>query len=353
MHVKSLKSAMRWATICIIISSLLIIGCSNQYNPAAPISNVQDISRQINTNPIVNRSSGSTPISSSPKNIFLKNQNSSTRKPLYQIVIPEHKTNNDSIKLHNRNYDNIPQGSYSSNTYTVKQGDTLFYIAWITGNNYRALAQLNNIKEPDSLRIGQVINIDRHFAISRIVTAHPTLKTSIDSQFTVVDTAVINKQNLDHMLPRTAQSSTLSMPTTTIVSSGFNGNSVVNTVGKWQWPAEGKVIDSFSNIRGGGNRGIDISGSRGQPVVAAAAGKVVYSGNALRGYGNLIILRHNDDYLSAYAHNDTILVRDQENVKAGQKIATMGNTGTSSVKLHFEIRYKGKSVNPLLYISQQ
>ncbi len=103
----------------------------------------------------------------------------------------------------------------------------------------------------------------------------------------------------------------------------------------------------------GGNKGIDIAGSKGQAIIATADGRVVYAGNALRGYGNLIIIKHNDDYLSAYAHNDTMLVREQQEVKAGQKIATMGSTGTSSTRLHFEIRYKGKSVNPLQYLPQR
>ncbi|WP_025474849.1 murein hydrolase activator NlpD, partial [Yersinia pestis] len=123
-------------------------------------------------------------------------------------------------------------------------------------------------------------------------------------------------------------------------------------VSGWRWPTDGKTIDSFSASEGG-NKGIDIAGSRGQPILATASGRVVYAGNALRGYGNLIIIKHNDDYLSAYAHNDTMLVREQQEVKAGQKIATMGSTGTSSVRLHFEIRYKGKSVNPLRYLPQR
>ncbi|WP_162870485.1 peptidoglycan DD-metalloendopeptidase family protein, partial [Klebsiella aerogenes] len=101
----------------------------------------------------------------------------------------------------------------------------------------------------------------------------------------------------------------------------------------WRWPTDGTVIDNFSSSEGG-NKGVDIAGSRGQPIFATADGRVVYAGNALRGYGNLIIIKHNDDYLSAYAHNDTMLVREQQEVKAGQKIATMGSTGTSSVRLH-------------------
>jgi len=100
-------------------------------------------------------------------------------------------------------------------------------------------------------------------------------------------------------------------------------------------------------------KGIDISGSRGQSVKAAASGRVVYAGNALRGYGNLIIIKHNDDFLSAYAHNDKILVTDQQEVKAGQEIAKMGSSGTNTVKLHFEIRYKGKSVDPIRYLPRR
>ncbi|WP_025474356.1 murein hydrolase activator NlpD, partial [Yersinia pestis] len=141
--------------------------------------------------------------------------------------------------------------------------------------------------------------------------------------------------------PVTAPSSSVSDPAS-------NGGPVSG----WRWPTDGKTIDSFSASEGG-NKGIDIAGSRGQPILATASGRVVYAGNALRGYGNLIIIKHNDDYLSAYAHNDTMLVREQQEVKAGQKIATMGSTGTSSVRLHFEIRYKGKSVNPLRYLPQR
>jgi lipoprotein NlpD len=133
------------------------------------------------------------------------------------------------------------------------------------------------------------------------------------------------------------------------VSSTVSNSAPVST---WRWPTDGKIIDNFSSSEGG-NKGVDIAGTRGQPIFATADGRVVYAGNALRGYGNLIIIKHNDDYLSAYAHNDTMLVREQQEVKAGQKIATMGSTGTSSVRLHFEIRYKGKSVNPLRYLPQR
>jgi len=109
------------------------------------------------------------------------------------------------------------------------------------------------------------------------------------------------------------------------------------------------LIKSFS-AGDQGNKGIDIAGQRGQSILSTARGTVVYSGNALRGYGNLVIIKHNDNYLSAYAHNDRLLVHEGQSVKAGQKIATMGSSGTSSVRLHFEIRYQGKSVNPKRYL---
>ncbi len=122
-----------------------------------------------------------------------------------------------------------------------------------------------------------------------------------------------------------------------------------NKVASWSWPTKGRIIAKFSSAENG-NKGIDIAGQRGQAVKASAGGVVVYAGNALRGYGNLVIIKHSEDYLSAYAHNDKVLVREKQTVEAGQKIASMGSSGTKNVRLHFEIRYKGKSVNPLRYL---
>jgi lipoprotein NlpD len=120
----------------------------------------------------------------------------------------------------------------------------------------------------------------------------------------------------------------------------------------WLWPTQGRLISKFST-GDQGNKGIDIAGQRGQSVLSTAAGTVVYSGDALRGYGNLVIVKHNDNYLSAYAHNDQLLVKEGQTVAAGQKIASMGSSGTNSVRLHFEIRYQGKSVNPQRYLPAQ
>jgi lipoprotein NlpD len=118
------------------------------------------------------------------------------------------------------------------------------------------------------------------------------------------------------------------------------------------WPASGKLIAKFSTKKQG-NKGIDIAGNRNDSVRAAADGKVVYAGDVLRGYGKLIIVKHNDDYLSAYAHNDRILVKEQQAVKAGEVIAKMGDTDAKRVMLHFEVRFRGKSVNPLKYLPRR
>ena len=274
--------------------------------------------------------------------------------------------------VYNRSYTSIPKGSYSGNTYTVKRGDTLFYIAWITGNDYRDLAQRNNIPEPYSLNVGQNIQLGNGSATGNGGMLAATDATSggvpkppstsqiqtatVDSQSTNAYSDNSGKQNVGKMLPAAGAvaATTATAPVTAPVVAPPVSSTVSNSapVSTWRWPTDGKIIDNFSSSEGG-NKGVDIAGSRGQPIFATSDGRVVYAGNALRGYGNLIIIKHNDDYLSAYAHNDTMLVREQQEVKAGQKIATMGSTGTSSVRLHFEIRYKGKSVNPLRYLPQR
>ncbi|GMB66295.1 lipoprotein NlpD [Pectobacterium parmentieri] len=282
-------------------------------------------------------------------------------------------TASDGRIVYNRSYGNIPKGSYSGgNAYTVKRGDTLFYIAWITGNDYRDLAQRNNIPEPYSLNVGQSLSLGNGTGNNTsgsggltssggmLATTDATRggvptppssaqiqTTSVDSQSTNAYSANQGKQNVGKMLPTAGATTTAPVSAPAAVASSNTA-----AVSSWRWPTDGKVIDSFSDSEGG-NKGIDIAGSRGQPITATANGRVVYAGNALRGYGNLIIIKHNDDYLSAYAHNDTMLVREQQDVTAGQKIATMGSTGTSSVRLHFEIRYKGKSVNPLRFLPQR
>lgn len=248
--------------------------------------------------------------------------------------------------VYNRNYDDIPKGGYEGNTYTVKRGDTLFYIAWITGNDFRSLAAKNGIPAPYELNVGQTLDVTGG------TTVVVTKKTVIPPQ---------QNKNSNKSITTTTTTTTLSsnkkpvtqVNTTTSNTSMVNGkNSVTSNPSSativWRWPAKGKIIERYSNT----SKGIDIAGSLGDKIVAAADGKVVYAGNALPGYGNLIIIKHNDDYLTAYAHNQNFLVKEQQDVKAGQQIATMGQTGTSSPRLHFELRYKAKSIDPTLHLSK-
>ena len=256
----------------------------------------------------------------------------------------------------------------------------------------KELAALNNMTEPYSLSLGQTLKISNcgtktvtttvpvkqpAVATTTTTTAAPTAPaepaitytpgangTQMGSDGTIIGpiksgSGVAN--GAPAMVPVVTTSvipaTTPSVPTTPVEntnSTPINANVVAPIASNvaWQWPTSGNIIQRFSNTDGG-NKGIDISGSRGQAVKAAASGRVVYAGNALRGYGNLIIIKHNDDFLSAYAHNDKILVTDQQEVKAGQEIAKMGSSGTNTVKLHFEIRYKGKSVDPIRYLPRR
>lgn len=259
----------------------------------------------------------------------------------------------------NRNYSDIPKGSFAGERYVVARGDTLFYIAWISGNDYRELAAKNNIAEPYSLTVGQTLDVSGGSLVNGSSvsnnTATNTVTTSTgnrtNSSNNTETSSSQNNTNVDKMGSQTTSSPTTPSTPTQSASTAGGVSANVSKI-NWLWPADGKVIEQFSTSDGG-NKGIDIAGSKGQSILSAADGRVVYAGNALKGYGNLIIIKHNDDYLSAYAHNDTMLVSEQQDVKAGQKIATMGSTGASSVRLHFEVRYKGKSVNPLQYLPQR
>ena len=274
-------------------------------------------------------------------------------------------------------YSQIQKGSYKGNTYKVNKGDTMFLIAYLTGMDVKDLASMNNMKEPYSLSVGQTLKIS-NCSTKTITTTVPVKTTApaapaepevtytpgangtqIGSDGTVIGPIKSDVGNGEPSKPVFTNNTPITPATTTTQVETTNNTPVnANVVAPvasnvaWQWPTQGNVIQGFSNSDGG-NKGIDISGSRGQAVKAAASGRVVYAGNALRGYGNLIIIKHNDDFLSAYAHNDKILVSDQQEVKAGQEIAKMGSTGTNAVKLHFEIRYKGKSVDPVRYLPRR
>lgn len=209
--------------------------------------------------------------------------------------------------------DSAPRSSAEPGlVHLVSKGDTLYSIAWDAGLDYRALARWNDISPPYVIRPGQKVRLrpGRDQASTSTASARPAAA------------------------PRPAPEPE-------------PGSAEVANRG-WIWPAEGPVIRRFS--RDSANPGIDIAGQPGQAVKSAADGRVVYSGDGLRGYGQLIIVKHNETFLSAYAHNRKLLVREGDRVRRGQPIAEMGATGTDRVKLHFEIRKQGTAVDPLQYL---
>ena len=245
---------------------------------------------------------------------------------------------------------------YTASTYEVRPGDTLFAVAWFTGNDYQDIAKFNEISEPYTIFPGQKLRLTAPVSKpSPTKRSNVTTNRSTDPTSPPIAKRVIDPPKSQAYVER-EQDVKAQNNTDVKKSSGIVKKTTPKTfpdkVAKWIWPAEGKLVGTFSKAESG-NKGIDIAGERGSKVVAAASGKVVYSGNALRGYGRLVIIKHTDTFLSAYAYNETILVKEREWVYAGQKIAAMGSSGTDSVKLHFEVRYRGKSLNPLRYLPKK
>lgn len=218
----------------------------------------------------------------------------------------------------------------SSGHYRVQRGDTLYSIAFRYGWDWKELAAHNRIAAPYTIRVGQVIRFGHGGAAPRTLTTARPVVAPAAPRVPVVSTPVV---------PSTVRQTS---PSPALPASA----------GGWTWPADGELIALFSS-NSSLNKGVDIAGNLGQPVMAASAGNVVYAGSGLRGYGELIIIKHNDTYVSAYGHNRRLLVREGQQVKAGDKIAEMGATGTDRVKLHFEIRRQGKPVDPLQYLPRR
>lgn len=235
--------------------------------------------------------------------------------------------------------------------YVVKRGDTLFSIAFRYGWDYKALAARNQIPEPYTIHPGRTIRFDG-------VSSQPSASTPV----AVVGTPTTPPRSGTTTSTTTSPSGSLK---TTVISKPVgvvpvvippSGGSPADDGGRspsgWTWPSAGVLIGKFSS-NGSLNKGIDIAGDLGQPVLAASDGSVVYAGSGLRGYGELVIIKHSDTYVSAYGHNRRLLVREGQQVKAGQTIAEMGSTGTDRVKLHFEIRRQGKPVDPLQFLPRR
>ncbi|MDF1761201.1 MAG: peptidoglycan DD-metalloendopeptidase family protein [Coxiellaceae bacterium] len=211
------------------------------------------------------------------------------------------------------------QPSAANSAYLVRRGDTLYSIAWAFGLDYRSLAQANGLKPPYTIDVGQRLRMTT--GVSR--QSKRQMPTASNSK-PVLKPRV--KPKAKQRIPRHV---------------AFNG--------AWRWPTTGRLVRKY-NPKSGGNNGIDIAGRLGQSIKAAASGVVVYSGTGVRGYGHLIIIKHNSSYLSAYAYNMRNLVKVGMRVQRGQTIATMGKDNGGKTMLHFEIRKDGRPVNPLNYL---
>lgn len=198
--------------------------------------------------------------------------------------------------------------------YRVRKGDTIYSIAWTFGFDYRELAEANDLRPPYDVHSGQVLKMS-------VLPRQPKVIKTYATQ---------DKQPLVEQKK--------------IVVQPFHET--------WRWPVRGRIVKRYSSNLAG-NRGINIAGYLGEPISAAASGEVVYSGDGVRGYGNLLIIKHSDSYLSAYAYNKKLLVKLGQRVQAGQTIAEMGRNNEGRVVLHFEIRRNGKPVNPEHYISSK
>jgi len=224
--------------------------------------------------------------------------------------------------------------------YTVKTSDTLIKIGLETGQNPKDLAKWNNLENPNIIEVGQVL---------RVVPPGPETNAGTTKPVTTarVETRPLDAKPGAASAPAGTAPATAVAPPATAPAQAAAPAAAASRDGdddvQWGWPANGGVIAPFDE---GKVKGLVLGGKAGDPVLAAADGRVVYAGSGLRGYGNLIILKHNNTYLTAYAHNQTLLVKEDQSVRRGQKIAEMGSTDADSVKLHFEIRKLGKPIDP-------
>jgi len=242
--------------------------------------------------------------------------------------------------------------------HVVQKGETLYSIAFNYGFDYHELAELNGITDPNLISIGQQIRLfpgaSRPVPVAESKSSEPAIK----DQPKLVKYAYSEAAVAQLAKPETADKPVVVAPKPEKVEpkpkpegkpAEESAEVEPDADIEWSLPTQGKVIAGFSEAAN--RKGVDISGKLGQPVNASAPGKVVYSGSGLRGYGKLVIVKHNSTFLSAYAHNDKVLVKEGQNVMRGQKIAEMGNTDADQVKLHFEVRRFGKPVDPAKYLS--
>jgi lipoprotein NlpD len=224
----------------------------------------------------------------------------------------------------------------------VKPGDTLYRIALENGQNYRDIASWNNLANPNQIEVDQLLRVapPGGAAVAGAPAAAPIVGGA-------VATAPLSS---GPAAPAAGTSSALAATPPAAATGSSDTAAAPSGPVTFAWPARGPVLNGFDDAK---NKGVNIGGTAGEAVKAAADGRVVYSGNGLRGYGNLIIIKHDATYLTAYAHNRALMVKEGDAVTKGQKIAEMGNSDADRVMLHFEVRRQGKPVDPLKYLPPQ
>ena len=292
--------------IKVLISTVLaitLVGCASHLRPPAPVDN---------------RGGASRPATTEPERVLPGAENAG--KPGY---------------------------------YSVKPGDTLIRIGLESGQNWRDIQRWNQLENPDLIEVGQVLRVVSPNQDPTQVATRPVVTPRIEPR--PIDTKPAPAASAAVVPPVVPAPSTPAVTPAPTASSATGASApaapaaapVVAREGddnvNWMWPAQGSVIASFEDTR---SKGVAIGGKIGDPVYAAADGRVVYAGSGLRGYGNLVIIKHNETLLTAYAHNQALLVREDQVVRRGQKIAEMGSSDTDRVKLHFEVRRRGKPVDP-------
>ena len=255
-------------------------------------------------------------------------------------------------------------------TYTVKKGDTLLRIALDHGQNYRDVVAWNNLANPNDIKVDQVLRVAppehgrrwcrprRSRCLNRVRRRRPVpKKTAPRGDKRAYSDAALAELKKDEAAKQADSKNdakadkdkpevvVAAVPPAVAPGSSVGANDDEKL--SWMWPSDGKIVATFDE---GKNKGIDIAGKPGQQVMAAGAGKVMYAGSGIRGYGNLVIVKHSNSLLSAYAHNRSIVVKEGQNVNKGQMIAEMGDSDADSVKLHFEIRQQGKPVDPSRFL---
>lgn len=238
--------------------------------------------------------------------------------------------------------------------YAVKPGDTLIRIGLETGQGWKDIARWNNLENPHLIEVGQVLRVvppaavvasaaESNGVVARPVTSSSVAATPVSGASKPVPAASAAPASA----PATGTPASAAAPVApAVVAATTPATTAEDDIG-FIWPSGGSLLAGFDEVR---NKGFDIGGKAGDAVLAAADGRVVYAGAGLRGYGNLIILKHNNTFLTAYAHNQALLVKEDQAVRKGQKIAEMGSTDADRVKLHFEIRRQGKPVDPARYL---